>query len=90
MCGYFTVYIGGIVFGVISLIQIKNNSNHWKPCFLTSKYEWFNIIFFTIEGFQLRGQLSQPNLCLVITKSQIRGRIMWMTPDYLCLRILIA
>ena len=44
----------------------------------------FNIIFlsksnqfFAIKGgFQLRGQLSQSNLCLVITKSQIRGRIM--------------
>ena len=44
----------------------------------------FNIIFhsksnqfFAIKGgFQLRGQLSQSNLCLVITKSQIRGKIM--------------
>ena len=49
-----------------------------------SLYKRVDIIFHSISnkffaikgGFQLRGQLSQPNLCLVITKSQIRGKIM--------------
>ena len=52
-----------------------NDSNHKNYVF--SFVDMNNLkIFFTIERFQLRGQLSQPNLCLVITKSQIRGGIM--------------
>ena len=48
-------------------------------------------MFLVMEaGFQLCGQLSKSNLCLVINKSQFRGRIVRMTPTYLCLCILIT
>ena len=53
----------------------KNESNYKKYVFLFVDMNNLKM-FFTIERFQLRGQLSQPNLCLVITKSQIRGGIM--------------